>query len=224
MMDLPWDADGIRYSICRRADVPAVGRLLAETFTRRDPPAIAVGLTPVEFEAFVEVILRSEATQALTIVGRHLESGGLVGVMLSEDAASPPPEGMSGLSALSERFDPIFDLFGRLDEQVDHPPVTRSGEVLHLFLLGVDGSFAGRGIAQRLVQASLALGTAQGYRAARVEATNPTSQHIFRKLGFSVIAQVSYAEYRRDGIAVFASIAEQGGPMAMIRDLGPAPG
>jgi hypothetical protein len=45
------------------------------------------------------------------------------------------------------------------------------------------------------------------------------SQHIFGKLGFVTRAQVSYADYRRAGVAVFAWIAEHGGPMAMVRHL-----
>ena len=46
---------GIEYSVCRPQDTPDMARLLAESFTQHDPPAVAVGLTPNEFEAFVEL-------------------------------------------------------------------------------------------------------------------------------------------------------------------------
>jgi len=149
-------------------------------------------------------------------VARDPVSGDVAGAMLTEDAATPPPDGMAGLS---EKFGPIFDLFGLLDAQLAEPPITEPGVALHLFLLGVDPRFAGQGIAQRLVEEALANGAARGYRAAIAEATNRTSQHIFAKLGFVTRAATSYADYRRDGVAVFASIAEHGGPMSMFRDL-----
>jgi ribosomal protein S18 acetylase RimI-like enzyme len=219
LQPLPYDDAGVRYAVCDAAEVPELRRMLALTFTESDPMPVAVGLDPDEFEALVALVVAPESTQGLTVVARDLASGVLAGALLNEDAATPPPD---GLVTLSDKFDPIFDLLGQLDDQLAHPPVTEPGAVLHLFLLGVDGRFGGRGIAQRLVQASLAHATAMGYRSAIAEATNRTSQHIFRKAGFGTRATASYADYRRDGVAVFASISEHGGPAAMMRELAPA--
>ena len=83
----------------------------------------------------------------------------------------------------------------------------------------VDDRFARRGIAQRLVEVSLANAVALGYRTAVTEATNLVSQHIFSKLGFATRAQASYGDYRGGGNATFASIADQGGIMSMARNL-----
>jgi hypothetical protein len=33
------------------------------------------------------------------------------------------------------------------------------------------------------------------------------------------VISTCYAKYRRDGVAIFASIADQGGPMAMEREI-----
>jgi len=211
---LPFEFDGIRYSLCAEADVVDMNRLLSDVFTREDPPAVAVGLTPDEFEAFVRLYAQSVVDDGLTIIARDVASGTMAGAFLVEDAASPAPDGIEGLSA---GFASIFDLFGRLEERVadERPPVP--GELLHLFVLGVGRAFARRGIGQRLVEASLANGARRGYRTAVTEATNRVSQHIFTKLGFVSRGQVSYADYRRDGVAVFASIAEHGGPMSMVR-------
>jgi ribosomal protein S18 acetylase RimI-like enzyme len=213
--DLPHDISGIRYSVCDQSDVPEMGRLLAATFTRNDPPAVAVGLTDDEFEAFVNVVSLTAGADRLTIIARDIASGAMAGALLAEDAATPLPEGMD---LLSEKFEPIFDLFGQLDEQIHEERPIASGEVLHLFLLGVDEHFARRGIAQDLVRACLANGSEMGYRTAVTEATNRVSQHIFGKLGFVSRAECSYADYHRDGIPVFASIAGHGGPKAMVRD------
>lgn len=213
---LPQESDGMRYTVCDPSEIPELTRMLALAFARNDPPAVAVRLTPAEFEAFVALIVAPATTLSLTVVARDLESGVLAGALLSEDAAMPAPDGMDALSA---KFDPIFDLFGRLEGDQAQPEETEPGTVLHLFLLGVDGRFTGRGIAQRLVEAALAHGSTMGYRTAVTEATNRTSQHIFGKAGFTTRTQASYADYRRDGIAVFASISEHGGPTAMVREL-----
>jgi GNAT superfamily N-acetyltransferase len=97
----------------------------------------------------------------------------------------------------------------------DDPSVPPRGDTMHIFLLLVDERFYGRGSAQGLVRACLAIGEVRGYRTAVVEATGRVSQHVFDKLAFVSRATVSYADYRRDGIAVFASIEEHGGPIAM---------
>lgn len=218
---LPYEDAGVSYAVCGPADVPELTRMLALTFTETDPMPVAVGLDPDEFEALVALVVAPESTQGLTVVARDLASGVLAGALLNEDAATPPPD---GLVTLSHKYDPIFELLDQLDAQVAEPPVTAPGSVLHLFLLGVDGRYAGRGIAQRLVGATLAHATALGYRSAIAEATNRTSQHIFVKAGFTTRAQASYADYRRDGVPVFASISEHGGPAAMVRELEPQTG
>ena len=213
---LPNVVDGIRYSVCETRDLPEMIRLLAEVFAREDPPPVAVGLSPAEFEAAVRLFSRSAGADGLTIIARDEVSGAMAGALLNEDAAKPAPEGMD---RLSDKFVPIFDLLDQLEDRVPDEDPTVPGEVLHLFMLGVDRAFARRGIGQQLVMASLANGAELGYRVAVTEAMNRVSQHIFGKSGFLSRAEVSYADYRRDGIAVFASIAEHGGPMSMRCDL-----
>lgn len=51
------------------------------------------------------------------------------------------------------------------------------------------------------------------------EATTKVSQHIFCKLGFVTLAQVSFQFYLFKGDQVFASIQEHGGPMLMEKTL-----
>lgn len=212
----PSAPSGIRLSICQEDDVPEMARLLAETFTQRDPPAVAVALTADEFEAFVRVVAASPRSQQLTIIAQDTASGAMAGALLAEDPVSPAREGME---RLSPKFDAIFGLFDQLDERTGATGSTPPEASLHLFLLGVSSEYMGRGIAQQLVTACLARGSEMGYRWAITEATNTVSQHIFEKLGFATRAVASYAEYRHDGIAMFASIAAQGGPKAMIREI-----
>ena len=142
----------------------------------------------------------------------------MVGALLTEDFASTQPE---GLASLSPKFDPIFDILGQLDAEYRGGRAVPHGESLHLYLLGVAIAAAGHGVAKQLVATCLENGVRKGYRIAVTEATASVSQHVFRRLGFVERVHRSYKEYRFGGRAVFASIAEHGGPILMDRHLGP---
>ncbi len=212
----PQVISGIEYSVCRPQDTPDMARLLAESFTQHDPPAVAVGLTPNEFEAFVELWSPAAGVDGLTVVARDVATGQLAGVLLTDDAATPPPQ---GLEAVSDKFDPILDLLGQIDAEYRDVRTIEPGQTLHLFLLGVAEQFTRRMIGQHLVSACLANGAIKGYTSAVTEATNLVSQHIFGRLGFTKRAERSYGEYRLDSAPVFASISEHGGPMTMDRTI-----
>ena len=218
-MFAPYEASGFRYAVCRSEDLAEMRQLLAEAFTRRDPLAAVVGLTSREFEHFVEIVSQTALSDQLTIVAREAASGKMAGALLADDAAAPAP---SDLDRISKKFDPIHGLLAELEEKYRFGRTVASGDYLHLFLLGVSDRFAGRGIGQQLVRACLANGAALGFRMAVTEATNPVSQHIFAKSGFATRAQVAYADYETGGVTVFASVAQDGGTMAMDRAITPA--
>lgn len=207
----------IEYGSYAPSDAEPMARLLGDVFSRRDPPAVAVGLTASEFEELVRLFCAKAVVEGLTIVARLAGTGEMVGALLTEDSASAPPD---GIDRLSPKFDPIFDILGQLDAEYRGDRAARPGESLHLFLLGVADKVSGRGVARRLVAECLQHGGARGYRRAVTEATNKVSQHVFGKLGFVERARRSYAEHRFGGRAVFASIAEHGGPMLMDRSTG----
>jgi ribosomal protein S18 acetylase RimI-like enzyme len=211
---LPFEIGGIRYSVCQTSEVPEVIEILARSFSRGDPPAVAVGLTEDDFRPYLALVTASAGRDGLTIVARDVASGDMAGAVSTEDAGSPAEV---DLNALSPRFAPVYDLFGELDSAIGDVDPIEPGTTLHVFMLGVHERFAGHGIAKRLVEACLANGATLGYRRAVTEATNLVSQHIFRKHGFVTQAEATYADYRRDGVAIFESIADHGGIKAMIR-------
>jgi len=213
-------ASGVRvsFTVFTTADSDEMARLLSDAFVSHDPPAVAAGLTSSEFDVFVRLFCPKAASEGLTIVARSVDTGEMMGALLAEDSASTPPE---GISQLSTKFDPIFDILGQLESAYRGGREVNSGESLHLFLLGVRERFGGRGLAHQLVAECVANGARKGYRVAVAEATNRTSQHIFRKLEFVERARASYAAHRFESRAVFASIASHGGPILMDRLLRP---
>jgi len=207
----------IGYRLYRDTDSDDMSRLLGEVFAKHDPPAVAVGLEPFEFEAFVRAFCRQAAAQELTIVAHCVETGEMCGALLTEDSASGLPD---GINQLSEKLDPIFDILGQLDEEYRDGEDVVPGESIHLFLLGVKQSFSGRGVAQELISKCLANGASRSYRTAVTEATNKASQHVFQKQGFAERVRRSYGAYTFDGRIPFESIIDEGGPALMDKDLG----
>ena len=207
----------INYRLYRDTDADDMSRLLSEVFADHDPPAVAVGMEPSEFEAFVRLFCRQAAAQELTIVAHCIDTGEMCGALLTEDSASGLPD---GIDQLSEKFDPIFDILGQLDEEYRDGEDVVPGESIHLFLLGVKQSFSGKGVAQKLISKCLANGANRSYRMAVTEATNKASQHVFQKQGFAERARRSYGEHKFDGRHPFESIIDQGGPLLMDKNLG----
>ncbi len=210
----------IKYGIYAPSDAEEMTQLLADVFTRHDPLAWAVGLKPSEFESFVRTLLPQVAEEGLTIVARLTGTGEMVGALLTND---PARETAVGMETLSEKFGPIADILGELVKVHRQGTGLLPGQMLHLYLLGVSDRVAGIGVGQQLVAASIENGARNGYRVAVAEATNPTSQHIFRKQGFAERGQIPYSDHVFNGRKVFERIAEYGGPVLMEKLLGIGP-
>ena len=210
------ETHGVWYGLCEGSDLDEMAILLGEVFSRYDPPAVAAGITPEEFEAFVRLLLPTVEAGGLTIVARSADTGDMVGALLAEDSAAELPAGLEGLSP---KFDPVFDILGQLDTEYWQGEEPDKGHYLHLFLVGVAPASGGRGVAQQLVETCVENGVRKGYRFGVTEATNAVSQHIFRKLGFVDRVQRSYQDHRYQGQAVFASIDGHAGPILMDRRL-----
>lgn len=203
---------GIEYALFTRSDSEEMASLLGDAFAKHDPPAVAVGLTSAEFKEFVWLLCTNPTMDSLTIVARSESGGEMVGALLAEDSSSRVPAGIEHLSA---KFNPIFDILGKLEFAYRGKGHVTPGESAHLFLLAVAERFIGRGIAQQLVGQSITYAAQKGYCLAVTEATNRTSQHIFRKAGFAERAVESYKDFRYQGKAPFESIEDHGGPILM---------
>jgi ribosomal protein S18 acetylase RimI-like enzyme len=210
----------IEYRLYVDSDAEDMTHLLADVFTRHDPLAWAVGVKPAEFQDFVRTLLPQVAEEGLTIVARLAGTDELVGAMLTND---PARETGAGMETLSEKFEPIASILGELVTLYRQGTEPLPGQMLHLYLLGVSDRVAGRGVGRQLVAASVENGARKGYRVAVAEATNPTSQHIFRKQGFAERGRISYRDHVFNNRKVFERIAEYGGPVLMEKLLSSGP-
>jgi GNAT superfamily N-acetyltransferase len=207
---------GVRYGVLAAADVEEMTALIAATFSRAEPMGAALGLHPGVVRQVVSVFALRAVEDGLTLVARDTGTGELVGALLADDFAAPPPE---GIDAVSERFRPIAALLEELDASYRVGRSMRPGEYLRLAMLGVSPAAAGRRVGQRLVELCLENGARRGFRTAVTEATGRVSQHICRKHGFVERITCPYGSFRFEGRPVFASIAEHHGAVLMDRHL-----
>jgi ribosomal protein S18 acetylase RimI-like enzyme len=208
------DGQDVRYGLLGSADIEEMADLLANVFSRFDPPALAVGLPFNEVRELVRLFGRRAPDDGLTIVARAQSSGKLIGAMLTDDFASPPP---GGIDKVAPRFDPIAAALDGLDNQYRKVHSVLPGQILHLFMLGVDAEFGGRGIAQTLIRLTLENGKRKGFRSAVTEATGNVSQHIFRNLGFADRFRAAYKEFVHLGQRPFESIVQHEAMILMER-------
>lgn len=207
--------DGVSYERFDERDTEGTADLLARAFTARDPPAVATGLTHADFVAFVRLLCPGAAGEGLSVVARAVDSGEVIGALIAEN---PARGGVLLPERLARAFAPILQLLGELEADytigraAPHP-------LLHIFLIGVDKQWCGRGVGRTLISHCLANGRALGYRFVVTEATSKRSQRLFASERFTVRATRSYADYRFEGAAVFSSIAQEGGPMLMDRPI-----
>ena len=71
------------------------------------------------------------------------------------------------------------------------------------FCIGVKKEFAGNKIGENLTLCSIELAKRHGLLFVHAELTSPISQHFYQKLGYTVLKQITYADFEADGQKVF---------------------
>jgi ribosomal protein S18 acetylase RimI-like enzyme len=214
-MELLHVTANIEYGRFELADLEEMSSVLAESFSLGEPMAVATGFSHQDIRAIVNLFGPKAAAERLTIVARN-PGGSLVGALLAQDFATPPPE---GLEQVAEAFHPIGALLDGLDDEYRSSREILQGTHLHLFMIGVLPAFGGQKIAQNLLAVCLSNGAARGYKTAVTEATGALSQHIFRKAGFVDQQIASYADFVFDAKHVFRSIKNPSGTVLMDKQL-----
>lgn len=208
----------MNYQVAKPSDSDEIVSLLAQVFSESEPPAVAMALTASDLEQFLQMVVPSVLADELTVISRSTETGTLAGVLFTDDFAKPLA---LDLTRISPKFLPIFSMLDALDQRFREEKTISLGEYLHLFMLGVDRQFAGRGVGQELIKACLDNGSRRGYRTALTEATGKVSQHIFRKNGFADRFSFGYSNFKYENRLVFVSICEHEKAVLMDRSLPP---
>ena len=204
-MDAPDRDENLRYGILDTGQTEAARELIAHAFSRDEPLAVTVGQTHTEFAAMLGLFLPTALATGLTI--GSFKGQQMAGIALTTPFTFVPPPEIEGTSP---NYPPIGALIEELERDYELKNAARLGRCAHIHMLAIDSAMRGRGIAQKLVDATAANARIKGFDAVLSDATNPTSQQVFAQLGFETLNEVRYDRFEHDGVRIFASIANLG--------------
>ncbi len=205
---------GIEYGIAETNDIGALAQVLGESFSRHEPPTVALGHSASQVENLVTAFGAKASDDGVSVIARSTATQQVIGALLVEDFASPPPVGLDRLTPV---FAPVLTLLDQLEKSYRKTRSIKPGCYLHLFMIGVLDDWTGKGIAQEMVRMCLIHGAAKGFHTAFAEATGTTSRHLFSKLGFAEVAFLNYKTFEFEGQHPFASIKGHDGCAFMER-------
>ncbi len=198
------NATDFSIQLLQSCHIEAMAQLLGEVFSQHEAPARAVGQTHEDIANMVRALGPKAVAEQLTLVA--LGPGNeMLGVVLADDFACPPEQELTTVCA---SFAPIGALLDALDNDYRAGKQIVPGQIVHLFMIGVAHRANGRGLAQKLIRATLANAGARGYPCALAEATGAASQHVLSKLGFLAVGERNYQSFVFEEKTPFASITE----------------
>lgn len=194
-----------RFDILGPAQTAAAIELIARVFSQDEPLALTVGQSRDEFTSMLGVFLPAALPHRQTMGA--LMDGKLIGIALTTTFTfTPPPE----IEGTSPNYPPIGALIAALERDYEIQNAERLDRCAHIHMLAVNADMRGQGVAQALVDATARNAASRGFDALLTDATNPTSQRVFAKLGFETLNEVPYESFAHDGALRFASLASLG--------------
>ena len=131
----------VSYEVAKPFDSGEVIRLLAGGFSTSEPPAVAMGSFHGRFERFLDALPLAVIPEELTLVAHSVDTGRLVGVLLTDDFGNPP--GID-LGRISPKFCPSSPCWSCLMSNSEGNDDCLRGQWLHLFMLAVDRRIRGK--------------------------------------------------------------------------------
>ena len=163
-----------------KSDLEQTIRCLSRSFTS-ETMSKALGIDVKNYTSFAEIFCQKAIKEQLSLVAKDDQSGDVVGFSILEDFVTEVPN----LDRLDPRFIPILNLVFELDDWYKSKYPVKSGEILHIFLTGVDEQYRGQGIVHKLMEETFNVAKNNGYSKIMAECTGVITQHIRAKYGFN---------------------------------------
>jgi GNAT superfamily N-acetyltransferase len=197
-------AEGIRYQLANSEDRDELVRCVQATFPAPHGEVMArvLGIGAPEYLAYTELVCDKAVRDGMTTIAKT-PAGSIAGFCIAQDFATAPHYREH---RIHPKFQPLISLLETLDQQYREGNRVAPGKVFHLYLLGVEREFSGRGLALNLVERSLNRARELGFSSGLAEATGVASQALVARLGFATVGRVNYADFLFEGQPVFHAI------------------
>lgn len=204
------EKDGIIYEILQNQDLLKIIECVVNVFPISEPLTKSLEITQEEFYPFAEIICQKALEDRLSHVAKDIHTGEVIGFRISNYLFSNGDNEKNETNQEKNykffKFQPIIFLLEQLEQKYLHNKILKRGQILHLFMLGVDARYRNRNIAKYLIKENIEYAKKQGFSIAICEATGTISQHNAFKLGFTEIVSINYQDYEYQGMKVFANI------------------
>lgn len=189
----------IKYRIMQPQDIDAAAACIGNSFTQHEPLTSFLDISKCDFTVYVRNICQQIVTQQLSMIAES--DGKVIGVRLAAQHQSFKYPVLPCVQMIT-----VAALFEQLHRQCQLDTKRR----LHLIMMGVNETFHNLGIAQQLLQETLTNARLREYQHTIVEATSSITQHIFiNKLGFRVVNEIAYKNFRHQQKLVLKNMPEQ---------------
>ena len=216
------ETETLSYEIYNSKDLDRVADAVAEAFINSDPTdpmTIAEQWSVNELADYVKMLSEWAGKHQLTVVTKDKATDEVVGVVLAGDFASYFPLTPENRGHITNKIEPIMELFESLTVQYKRGKQIQAGEYLYIHMLAVSRKHQRKKIAQNSLEVCLNNGIKKGFSYAFTESSDSVSQHIFGKLGFIPRHQVDYQQFTYQGQKVFPSTETDRGIMLMDKSL-----
>jgi ribosomal protein S18 acetylase RimI-like enzyme len=187
--------------------------LVANIFCQGEPLSQFLGIQCDQMKQhFVQHIVDKAIHDKLSLVCADNSNGRIAAVMLNEDFYDTMHPDEDFVEALVENFPemlPVLELLEHLDQKLVEKRfldgTLRPNRVLHAFMGATHKDYSGRGLAKQLRVSTAQLAKSHRYSYVCVEPTNPSTQHIWTRLGASIEYSLSTKDFEMsDGTKPFS--------------------
>lgn len=196
--------NGILFQNMEPIDIEQTAICLSQALSTFEPMTKTLKISFDEVQGLSVPVCKKAVEDGLSVIAKDRETGEVVGAIISENFQNMIS--LDSLEYLTYKFDPLFSLLSKLDENYHSDYPVKVGQVLHIFMLVVSHKYNNKNIAKILVRENLKLAKVHHFKDAIAEATGTVSQHIFRSLGFAEEFAIDYNSYEFKGEKVFDSI------------------
>jgi len=172
----------ILFQTMQHRDIAATAICISQVFSSFETLAKALKISLNEMYWLALPVCEKAADEELSIIAKYRKTKEVVGFIISEDFMTTDPQPPEGID---KKFEAVFCWLSELEENYRSYHPVKPGQVLHIFMLGVQEQYTKRHIATTLVKENLNLAKHHNFEIAIAEATAVGSQHLFRTLGFT---------------------------------------
>ncbi|MEI6294402.1 MAG: GNAT family N-acetyltransferase [Methanomicrobiales archaeon] len=200
-----------------RSNADEAARIYRDVFLADEPTTHTRSPDPARFLHYGRLYTRFLSGKNLSFLVRDERTHDPAGFIFCVDMTETLEDVGEWATLIREDFREVMTMINELEDRHINLAGTSPGSALHIFQVGVERKYRGRGIAQFLIRQALVNAREHGFRQAVADCTSRYSRRCFEQCGFHEVGFSSYEEFSMDGKRFFAGC--EGGIYLMRRNI-----